>query len=125
MFEDSGGQSLHPCTYTANDSVNGDRRFGTTNSHDAVKRNERSKSALGQEFLQTVQAIKNTNDARAFSAANDIRKGVSNIKKGGGLLFAPCPTVADDLIGVGFAVYGILQICGGITKWAIWVREEL
>ena len=112
-------------TVFINDSTGGNKHVGTTNSRDLIQINDRNRNAVGKTIIQSAKDFKSSDSAQALSAANDIRSGVNNIRKCGELLFVPCPTIAEDLLGVGFFIYGVLQIAGGITKAVIWVGDNI
>lgn len=54
-------------------------------------------------------------EIKVYKGGKNIKNGVNNISKGAALLYAPVPTVLDDVIGVGFCAYGVMQAAGGLV----------
>lgn len=53
---------------------------------------------------------------KLYQGGKDIYSGIGHIKKGLGILLVPVPTTLEDLWGVGYCVYGILEAAGGLVK---------
>ena len=65
-----------------------------------------------------------TNEAKLLGAVSDILDGKDLIKAGAIDLFAPIPTVVEDLWGMTKIINGIFQTVVGTTKLVIWIINQ-
>ena len=100
----------------------GSRRVGTISSDDWAEYDKYNHSTT--ELVNSVEKLSNSKGGEGVAILNQIRSGASKVKKGFGLILAPIPTTADDLIGMVYITHGVLKWAGGVTKFIIWVVKE-
>ena len=64
----------------------------------------------------TYEVTQDTAVAKYGKGVLKVRKGVNWVKEGATYILVPCPTIADDLIGMGFVVAGVVYATAGVTE---------
>ncbi len=71
--------------------------------------------AIGQIY-NAYGSVRDTALVKGGKGTLKIASGVNSIKKGAVAVLAPIPTVADDLIGIGYVVKGVVYVVAGVTE---------
>lgn len=67
--------------------------------------------------------IKESDWGQTATGGARIAKGINNIRQGGELILVPCPTAADDALGVLKATKGVIQATYGLVEIVVaWVK---
>lgn len=107
---------------TSYDIAHGD--LSVTNKFPSFSPGKRDPQELWDEIKDDVMSIVTAKDnlpeqypaIKLYQGGKDVHSGIGHIKTGVDLLMLPVPTPLDDISGVGYCIYGILEATGGLVK---------